>query len=409
MELAALFILQWMAFSAWMVPLTLVLNAHGYQRIQPFAFATMAVAAFVSPLFFGAMADRHMPPARVLRRLSFATAALTALAGAAIQQGWSAWWVLVIIQAHALCAVPTASISTAIVLSTVREPRKDFGPIRGMGTIGWMAGCWLVSLLNADASTVAAFSSAGLWVGLGLFTFVLPDVEPLKSATHLTWRERLGLDALSLLKKPDHRVVFLSSCLLNIPLAAFYPYTPLHLHDLGMNHPSGWMSLAQTTEIVAMFGLGALLLRWRLKWILLAGIGFALFRYVLFALDGKSLLLAGIVLHGITYTLFFTTAQIYVNDRVDAGWRTRAQALLTLMNGGVGYLIGYLGCGWWFRVCTVNGVTDWPRYWGVLAAVVAAVTVYFLAAYHGTGHGLKPARSINPEMEEGNRDEGIQR
>jgi nucleoside transporter len=390
-ELAVLFFIQWMGMAAWMVPLTLMLNAHGLERIQPYAFATSAIAAFISPLFFGAVADRHVPPTRVLRWLSFATAMAMTLASVAIQSGWSAWLVLAIIQVHAVCAAPVVSISTAIAMAAMHDPRREFGPVRAMGTIGWMAGCWLVSALNADASALAGFSSAAAWLGLSVFTFLLPDVEPPKLSEHLTWHERLGLDALTLLKNPDHRVVFLSTCLLNIPLAAFYPYTPLHLRDLGMQHPAGWMSLAQTTEIIGMFALGMLLLRWRLKWILLSGLGFALLRYILFAMNGKLLLLAGIALHGCTYTLFFTTAQIYVNDRVDTAWRTRAQALLTLLNGGVGYLIGYLGCGLWFKHCNPSGATQWPLFWGGLAAIVASVLVYFLVAYHGTGGGLKSA------------------
>jgi nucleoside transporter len=384
-RLAVLFFIQWMGMAAWMVPLTLVLKAHGLESIRAYAFATSAIAAFISPLFFGAVADRHVPPTRVLRWLSFATGATVALASLAIQWKWPPGWVLLIIQLHAVCLAPIVSISTAIAMSTMNEPRRQFGPVRAMGTIGWMAGCWLVSLLNADSSPVAGFASAASWLGLAVFTLFLPDIEPPKAVEHLTWHERLGLDALTLLRNRDHRVVFLATCLLNIPLAAFYPYTPLHLRDLGMEHPSGWMSLAQTTEIIGMFALGALLVRWRLKWILLAGLLFALLRYLLFILDGKLLLLIGIALHGCSYTLFYTTAQIYVNDRVEAGWRTRAQALLTLMNSGVGYLAGYLGCGLWFAACTEESGTRWPVFWGGLSAGVTAVMIYFLAAYRGRG------------------------
>jgi len=384
-ELAALFLIQWMAYASWLVPLTLVLQTHRLACIQPYAFATSAIAAFVTPLFFGAVADRHMAPARVLRWLALASAAAMTLVCAAIQSGWNPWLVLALIQIYALCASPVSSISTAIAMSAMLEPRREFGPIRAMGTIGWMAGCWLVGALNADASTLAGFSSAALWLGLAAFTFLLPGIEPPASAGHLTWHERLGLDALTLLKKPDHRVMFLTITLLSIPLAAFYPFTPPHLHDLGFDRPSAWMSLGQTTEIVAMFTLGALLVRWRLKWIVAAGLGFGVLRYVFCAMNGKCWLLAGVALHGCSYTLVFATAQIYVNERVDATWRVRAQALLSLLNGGVGNLIGYLGTGWWFAACTRNNVTRWPVFWGWLAAAVAAVLVYFLMAYHGRG------------------------
>src|SRR5262249_40573297 len=102
-----------MGLGVWVVPLTLVLKAHGYAVIQPMAFATGAVAAFVSPLFFGAMADRHMSPTRVLRWLSFGAAASLVLASFAIQSGWNPWCVLALIQVYNLCSAPTTSISSA--------------------------------------------------------------------------------------------------------------------------------------------------------------------------------------------------------------------------------------------------------------------------------------------------------
>jgi len=378
-----LFFIQWMGLATWTVPLTLVLNAHGYAAIQPLAFATGAVAAFVAPLFFGAMADRHMAPVRVLRRLAWGAAITLAGVGLAISWQWPGWAVLGLIQLYHLCSAPTTSVSTAITMAQMDAPKRQFGPVRALGTLGWMAGCLLISLLNADSSPRAAFCGAITWGGLAGFTLFLPAVTPPAAAGRLTWQQRLGLDAITLLQHPDHRVIFLCACLLNIPLAAFYPYTPPQLVELGLRKSAAWMSLSQITEIFIMILLGALLARWRLKWILLAGLGCALARYGLFMLNLKWGVITGIALHGCVYTLFFTTSQIYVNERVDPAWRTRAQALLTLMTSGAGYLIGYLACGWWFHWCGGPDATRWPEFWGALAVAVGGVTAYFLAAYRG--------------------------
>ena len=56
---------------------------------------------------------------------------------------------------------------------------------------------------------------------------------------------------------------------------------------------------------------------------------------------------------------------------------------MALMNSGVGNLLGYLGTGWWFAACARSPITQWPRFWGGLAAAVAAVLVFFLMAYRG--------------------------
>ncbi len=392
-ELTALFLIQGAAMGMWLVPLSAVLDAHGLQAIKPFAFASTAVAAFVSPLFFGAMADRHASPVKVLRWLSFATAAAMALASFAIQSGWNPWPVLALIQLHALCSSPTWSIASTIVFARLRDAKREFGPIRAVATLGWMAGCWLVSALNADASPRAGYNGALTWLVVTAFTFLLPEVDAPKPAGPPTLRERLGLDALALLKNHDHRVVFITAALFNIPLAAFYPYTPPHLRELGLTHTTAWMTLGQVTEIIAMLFLAHLLTSWRLKWIFAAGLGFGVARFALCALDAKGWILLGVALHGCSFTLVFITAQIYLDERVDPAWRARAQALMALMTSGVGNLIGYLGVGWWFAANARPGGENWAVFWSGLAAAVAAVLAYFLIAYHGRGGGAVPAGS----------------
>lgn len=390
-ELIALFFIQGAALGMWFVPLSTVLDAHGFQEIKPYAFATSALAAFVSPLFFGAMADRHASPVRVLRGLALATAAAMVLASIAIQFHAPAAIVLALIQLHALCSSPTWSISSSIVFGRIADSRKQFGPIRAMATLGWMAGCWTVSLLKADSSPWAGYSGAFAWLFVFAFTFFLPEVASATPPSAAKWRERFGLDALILLKNRDHRVVFLTTLFFCIPMAGFYPYAPPHLRELGLERTSAWMTLGQITEIIAMLSLGALLLHWRLKWIFALGLGFGVVRFGISAFDGRSWLLSGILLHGVSFTLVFITAQIYLDERVDPAWRSRAQALLSLLNSGAGNLLGYLGTGWWFQHSSASGRSLWSTFWTGLSAASLAVLAYFLIAYHG--RKTQPAHS----------------
>ncbi|MBX3745382.1 MAG: MFS transporter [Verrucomicrobiae bacterium] len=384
-QLGALFFLHGMALGMWFVPMSPVLDAHGLSGIKPYAFATSAVAALVSPLIFGAIADRHATPIGVLRWLSVATAALMAMVAVAIERGWSAGVVLLWIQLHALAAAPSWGLSTTIVLARLRDARREFGPLRAMGTLGWMAGCWWISALRADASTLSAYASALTWVVLAGFSLAVPGVKPVGTSGPLTVRQRLGLDALALLRNPDHRVVLVTAFLVAVPLAAFYPYTPPHMLALGLERTSAWMSVGQVTEILAMLGLGVLITRWRLKWIFACGLVFALLRYLLYAADDRVLLMAGVSLHGLAFTLFFVTVPIYLNERVDPAWRARAQALLSLLALGGGNLIGYLGSGAWFAVCDGPSGVRWTQFWLGLAGSVAVVLGYFLATYRGRG------------------------
>ena len=189
----------------------------------------------------------------------------------------------------------------------------------------------------------------------------------------------------------DHRIVFITAALYNIPLCAFYPYSPRHLEDVGLGHTSAWMTLGQITEVLTMFMLAGVLTRWRLKPVFLTAMAFGVARYGLCAFGGKTWLLAGITLHGLAFALFFITAQIYVEQRIEPAWRARAQALFTLMYAGIGNTLGYLACGWWFAASTSGKVTRWPQFWGGLAASVAAVLVLFAFAYKGRGSVGKDA------------------
>ncbi len=380
-ELMILFFIQAAGMAIWFVPLGSILDAHGLHEIKPFAFAASAVAAFISPLAFGAMADRHVPPAKVLRGLAFSAALLLTAISTALKYQVNAWFILGLIQLFYLAYSPMFSISTALALARLADAKKEFGPVRSLATVGWMSGALLISALNLDRSAYAGYLDAVFWLLVAAFTYFLPTLEIPKSAEHLRWHERLGLDALTLLRDKRTRVVFIVTTLFNIPIGAFYPYAPTHLHDLGFERTSAWMSLAQVTEIVAMFSLAWLLANWRLKWIFTCGLGLGVARFALSAMNTPTTLLMGVALHGASFVLVFITAQIYLDQNVEAAWRSRAQALLTLLNGGIGNLIGYLGSGWWFQHCTHVGNTHWPQFWMGLAAIVGGVLVYFLFAY----------------------------
>ena len=371
-----------MANGMWLVPLSRVLNSHNFGGLRPLAYATTALAAFVSPLLFGAMADRHASPVQVLRWLASASALGMVLASWSIAHALPAVTVLVLIQIYALFSVPTNSITTTIVFSRLHNSQRQFGPLRAVATLGWMCGCWLISSLNFDASTRSGYTGAAVWVCLAAATWFLPSVPPPPGAKS-TFQQRMGWDALVLLKQHDHRVVFFTAALFSIPLAAFYPFTPPHLSQLGFQHTTALMSLGQITEIISMLSLAMLLNKSRLKWIFMAGLAFGVMRFSFCAQNSRAWLLLGVTLHGFSFTLFFITAQIYLNERIEQTWRARAQALMSLMTSGVGNLVGYLGTGLWFTTCTQDSVVSWSIFWDGLAGAVACVLLFFLITYHG--------------------------
>ena len=383
-ELMAMLFLHGMALAAWFVPMGTVLQACGLGAWTPFAFGASAVAALLSPLFFGAMADRSVPPIQVLRWVSIGAGLLSLVTAFALKQQLGGLSIWLLIQLQALLSVPTNSLSGSIVLARVANAHGQFGAIRAMGTAGWMAGCWIVSGLELDASENTFALSGFLWFVLAAYTLLLPaGVVQSSTSGRLTLRQRFGLDALSLLKEHDHRVIFITAALVAIPFAAFYPYTPMHMKDLGMLRTSAWMSLGQVIEVVIMFAIGSVMVEWKLKRVILVGLSTGLLRYFFYAMDGQIPLLLGVGLHGLAYTFTYISTQIYLAKRIAPQWRTRAQALLSLLVGGIGNLTGYLVTGTWLAICTSGSDVNWQQYWIGLSLLVLAVLIYFAMNYQG--------------------------
>lgn len=384
--LGLLFFLQWAAIALWNISFSGVLRAHGLEAYIPYAFACSGVAAFISPLYIGALADHSVSPVRLLAWLNFASGALIALCFSSIDLHWGGGMMLGFMMAYSLCASPLFSLSTAVALSILDNPAQRFGIIRLWATFGWACSGWFVSLiLHADTSTRSGYAASLAFVALGFYCLRLPPMPPTPRPGPVSWKERLGLDALSLLGHPDHRMVFLTTTLLTIPLAAFYPITPLHLLDLGTGRPAAYMALGQITEVLCLVAMGGIWKRVRLKWIFVAGLIAAILRYALFSLDTMPTVVLGITLHGVSYALYYITAQIYLAERIEPGMKVRAQALLTLLISGVGNLSGYLLSGWLRNACAQDGHTQWSMYWWILCTCTSATAIGFILLYRGLG------------------------
>ncbi|MFT3870959.1 MAG: MFS transporter [Nibricoccus sp.] len=387
--LAIVFFLQWCAAGMWNVPFSNILKAAGLGAYIAPAFACNAIAAFISPLLVGSLADRGFPPVKLLRILFWLSGIMLGFTFTAIDRGWGGGTLLVGMQLHALCFSPTSSLVTTIAMAELRRPSEEYGPLRMWGTLGWIAAGWIVSwVLAADASPLSGYVAAGTVFLLGFATYSMPVQKAGVAGGARNWKELLGLDALQLLRHPDHRTILLTVTLFGIPMAAFYPYTPLHLREMGFDHPSATMSLGQPTEVAGLLLLAALTKRIRLKWVLLGGLLFGIIRYGLFALNTSTGLLVGIALHGACYTFYNITAQIYLAERVDPLMKARAQALFAMLTGGVSNLCGYLGTGFLFQITSSSAGPRWPLYWSLLCAAAIAVTTYFFLNYHGVGHGF---------------------
>jgi nucleoside transporter len=391
----ASFFFMGMAPGFWYPALTNILNERGLAAWVPAAFLAGPVAALLSPLLGGALADHRYRAEKLLGWISILGALLIAVAFDGLERGWSPWWFLFFLLTSSVISAPMWGLLTTIALANLPHPERQFPLVRVGGTIGWMAAGMLVSWMAWDTSPRVGLLAVAVRVVAGVVAFLLPGTPPRGGGGD--WRKLLGLDALAILRERDHFVFFLVTGLVSVPLMAFYMYTPEHLRVLGDERSTATMTLGQWSEIAAMLVVGWMMARCRVKTVLMWALGLAVLRYGLFTVGGvtggRGWLLPGVALHGMCYTFYFITGQIFIDRRIEPGLRGQAQGLITLVSGGLGSLIGTLGAGFLHRVTVDEGNGGWAAFWGVHALAVAACMVLFAVLYQGKGarSGREPA------------------
>ncbi|MGB1832002.1 MAG: hypothetical protein ACPHIT_07365 [Flavobacteriaceae bacterium] len=81
---------------------------------------------------------------------------------------------------------------------------KEFGPIRVLGSMGWIIAGFLIGFLGWESSQLLQntfYMTATASVFLGIYSFFLPNTPPKgKVGEKVSLKSILGLDALALLK-----------------------------------------------------------------------------------------------------------------------------------------------------------------------------------------------------------------
>lgn len=384
----AVFFFQGMTPGFWLPAMTNILKAEGLSAWVSLVFVVPPVCAMISPLIGGALADQRVAANRLYVWSSMIGAVVLAAAFWCLDVGLHPWWFVGLLGLYSLFSGPAWGLLTTVALTHLPSGERQFPLVRLGATIGWMvAGVMTSYLLAGDTSPKVGYASAvtrmiGAILGLGM-----PHTPPLGRAS--SWKSRLGLDAFRLMKQRDHCVFFVVTALFSVPLTAFYMYAPELLKVLGDGRSTATMTIAQLTEVLAMLLVGRVMMRYRVKTVLLWALGLSVLRFGMSAYAGASGSIAwhigGIALHGMCYTFYFITAQVFLDRRVDPGMKGQAQGLLSLVSGGLGPLLGALVCGWLRnRLVDVNG-NGWMEFWAVLAGMIAVCFGIFLIFYKGLG------------------------
>lgn len=389
-KLSSMMFLEFFIWGAWFVTLGTFLgnnlSATGGQSAS--VFSTQSWGAIIAPFIIGLIADRYFNAEKILGILHLVGAVL-------MYQMYNATDINVFypyVLAYMILFMPTLALVNSVSFNQMKDPEKEFSTIRVFGTLGWIAAGLLISFFfhwdTPEAAKDGMLKNTFLMAGvaslvLGLFSFALPKTPPkVSSGEKVKISEILGLDALKLLKDKNFAIFFISSILICIPLAFYYQNAHHFLSNVGMENPTGKMTIGQISEVLFLLLLPVFFTKFGFKKTILVGMLAWGIRYALFAYGNASdlsfMLLIGIALHGICYDFFFVSGQIYTNTAAGDKYKSSAQGLITLATYGVGMLIGFEVAGWITDTYKLaDGSFDWKMVWIIPSGIAFVVFLLF--------------------------------
>jgi nucleoside transporter len=351
------------------------------------AYSTQSWGAIIAPFIIGLIADRFFNAERILGVLHLIGAFLMYQMYQAADFGTFYPYVL----GYMIAYMPTLALVNSVSFNQMKDPTKEFSYIRVWGTAGWVVVGLAISYLfhwdSQEGVEQGLLRNTFLMTGiasavLGLFSFLLPKTPPKAKGGSVRISDILGLDALKLLKDRNFLIFFVSSVLICIPLAFYYQNANPFLAEIGVENPTGKMTIGQISEILFMLLLPIFFKKYGFKKTILIGMLAWAIRYALFAYGNSGellfMLIIGIALHGICYDFFFVSGQIYTDSKAGEKVKSAAQGLITLATYGVGMLIGFWVAGKITDTYLISeGTHNWEKIWLFPALFAVGVFVLF--------------------------------
>lgn len=391
-RLQLLMFLQYFIWGGWYTTIAVYMLNKGMGDLTHWPYTVTPLAAMISPLFLGLIADRLFQAQHIVAALHIIGGLFILSAPAAAH---SPVLFILLLFLFNLCYMPTLALTNSLVFHHIENPEKQFPVIRVFGTVGWIVAGLVISFglvyLAADVvpekTPLPLFMSGTAAILLGLFSLTLPETPPSAKGVPVSIGGLFGFDALKELGSKSFYVFLISVFLICIPLAAYYNFTQIFLQSVEFRNIAAIQTLGQVSEVFFMLLLPYFFIRLGAKWVLVIGMGAWALRYFLFALgapDGVvSLIVIGILLHGICYDFLFVAGQIYVERLASPAIRSQAQSLFVFLTYGLGMLVGAQVAGRAYNMflgdASVLTGTQFQQFW-LLPAVLAVVIMLVFAA-----------------------------
>ncbi|MEY4140278.1 MAG: hypothetical protein RLZZ371_2460 [Pseudomonadota bacterium] len=403
-RIAVLMFAQYFAFGSWFVPLGVYMSkALGFDAIIGAAYGMAGIAAMVSTLFVGVVADRLFAAQRLMGVLML-SGGISLLGAANIHSSQTLF--LAALLFHFIFVMASIPLGVSIAFAHLPEAEKKFPAVRAAGTVGWIVAGLTIGLWPGAAMTAGPmYLGAAVYLLGGLYAYTLPHTPPRAKGEPMTV---MGLFGLDILKGNRDRLLWVFIFVLvmaGIPkkfydslLNNFLVEKGVALQAFGIVLEStGVQTLGQMIEALTLLILPWVIARFGIKWVMVMGMAAWVVRYMLFAFGftGNTailwMVLLGIFMHGLCYDFFFVSGQIWFDKRFDPAMRSRAQSLFNFLLSGTGVFIGANIAGAVYQAATISkGVHDWQFVWLVPAAFCFGVLLFLLFFFKEKPASNKP-------------------
>ena len=409
LRLTTLFFLEFATWGAYLTSMSNFLASKGLGDTIGYFYSVQGWVSIVMPTVFGILADRKIEAQRLLGLSHMASGLLMVAVWYFCETTPDLsfgdifpWYALAV-----AFYMPTLGLSNSVAYSAMQGSGLDtvgeFPRIRIFGTIGFLVSMWMVDLLGFQQSAWQ-FMVSGAWgLALGVYALTLPRCRVNKDGANVkTWRERMGLDAFSLMKTPRMFLFFLFSMLLGVSLQITNGYASPYISHFGSlpeyegsyfaEHANLLISLSQISETLCILLIPFFLKRYGIRAVMIISMAAWFLRFGFFGIGspvmpGLIALTLSMVVYGVAFDFFNISGSLFVDKEVEPSKRSSAQGLFMLMTNGLGAAIGTLGAQFvvshfvYSETGAAEQMAGWRTSWLIFASYSAIVCVAFILTF----------------------------
>ncbi|RPH52257.1 MAG: MFS transporter [Desulfobacteraceae bacterium] len=298
-----------------------------------------SVVMVLSPLLFGALADRFHARKLIYLACHFLSATI-----------WSLylftsdfWMMLIVTVCYTVFYSPIISFLEAFTIDILGNRKESYGRIRVWGTVAFIVMVFLLGkILDIyPIRIILPLILAGSAIH-ALFAIKIPEIKPKDNKTFLR-------EAWELLKKRQV-IFFLSSAfLMLVSHGAYYGFFSIHLENIGYGRTfigAAW-AIASIAEILVMINSDRIFKRFSTDNVIIFAFITAVARWLtLSAVKSPALILLSQTLHAVTYGAFHVSSILYIDSMTSDETKTLGQSLNNSVTYGLGLMVGFFASGW---------------------------------------------------------------